>query len=253
MDSGFSDHFSAVSAGYARFRPRYPQALFDYLAGLAPAHELAWDCATGSGQAAVSLASRFRRVVATDASESQITHADPRPNIEYRVARAEGSGLADVSVDLITVAQALHWFDQVGFFAEARRVLRPGGVLAVWSYARCRVGDAALEALLEHFHDHVVGPFWPPERRILETGYPALSSPFEELQPPGFELTADWSLEDMAGYLRTWSASQAYIREKGDDPVGPLCARLETAGWTQGEIRRIAWPLSMRVGRIGEA
>ena len=153
----FVDHFSVVSTVYARFRPRYPEALF-WLAQVAPGRELALDCATGNGQAAVGLAGHFARVIATDASAAQIEAAAATPRVEYRVAPAEASGLPDASCDLVCAAQALHWLDRPAFFAEARRVLVPGGVVAFWGYLRLRTGDAELDAELDRFHDVVVGP-----------------------------------------------------------------------------------------------
>jgi SAM-dependent methyltransferase len=249
MGARFPDHFSGVAAGYARFRPRYPAALFDWLAGLAPSTALAWDCATGSGQAALPLAERFAAVVATDASERQIASAASHPRVRYEVAPAERSGLPPASADLITVAQALHWFDIPAFLQETKRVLRPGGVLAVWSYATLRLGAGELQAILDHFYRETVGPYWPPERRLVEDGYRSVPFPFEAVEAPPFAIHARLSLEHLAGYLRTWSATQRLVRAGGDDPVPELIDRLRPY-WGGGEGgREVSWPLALRVGR----
>ncbi|NTV94708.1 MAG: class I SAM-dependent methyltransferase [Thiobacillus sp.] len=244
----FSDHFAPVAGAYADFRPTYPAALFDRLAAQAPARGLAWDCACGSGQASVDLAERFDRVAATDASAKQLQGALPHPRIDYREAPAEASGLADASVDLITVAQALHWFDRPRFYAEARRVLKPGGLLAVWSYGVQTVEGEAVDALVQHFYREVVGPYWPPERVLVEQGYRTLDFPFAELAPPAFEMTAHWPLPRLLGYFRSWSATGRYVQAHGDDPVAGLAEALAPL-WSEPEsVRQVTWPLALRVG-----
>ncbi len=244
----FKDHFSDVAAQYASFRPHYPDALFDWLAGQAPARTLAWDCACGSGQAAVPLASRFARVLATDASMAQIEHAESRSNVEYRCAGAEASGLPDDSVDLITVAQALHWFDLPRFYAEAARVLRPMGLLAVWCYGRLRSQDPFLDRALEGFATLTVGPCWPPERALVDEGYRSLPFPWPEIECPAFVMTAQWSIAQLLGYLGTWSATERYRRVHGDDPREALAAELAQRGYEAGREVALAWPLSVRAG-----
>ena len=168
MTTPFQDHFYAVAANYAQYRPRYPRELFDYLRGMAPRASRVWDCACGSGQATLELAERFAAVTATDASAEQIAEAPPHPRVTYRVAPAEASGLPDHSADLVTVAQAVHWFDLDRFYAEVRRVLAAGGIIAVWSYGAHQLGDEAIDQLAGDFYHHVVGPYWPPERRFVE-------------------------------------------------------------------------------------
>ena len=245
----FQDHFSRAAGAYAAFRPTYPAALFDALAGLVPAHRTAWDCATGSGQAACALAARFERVVATDASAEQIAAARAHPGVEYRLAEAGDSGLEAGSIDLVTVAQALHWFDLGRFYAEARRVLVPGGVLAVWTYADPRLDEPALDAAIRRFTRGTVGAFWPPERRLVDDGYRSLAFPFEEIALPGFVLERAWTLPELAGYLRTWSASQRYLDRHGADPVLLFEAEARAA-WGDPALRRTArWPLAVRAGR----
>lgn len=181
--SGFKDHFSANPAGYADFRPRYPEVLFDWLVDQCVGHGLAWDCATGSGQAAVALAGRFERVIGSDASTAQIAHAQAHPGVEYRVAPAEASGLQAASVDLLTVAQAAHWFDLDAFYGEARRVLKPGGVIALWGYEKLRLEPALARVVGRFYHDELDG-FWPPERALVESGYRDLAFPSRPSIPP---------------------------------------------------------------------
>lgn len=253
MTKPFADHFAAVSAEYAEFRPRYPAALFDWLAAHAPARTLAWDCACGTGQASTALAERFAQVIATDASRVQIDAAPAHPRVVYRVAPAQASGLADRSADLVTVAQALHWFDLEAFYAEVRRVLKPDGLLAVWTYGVHSTGEAAVDSPVRDFYAHTVGAYWPPERLHVENGYRDLPFPCTEIDAPAFAMTADWSLPQLLGYLRSWSATARYVREVGVDPVVELGERLATAWGAADSVRRVTWPLALRVGRIGAA
>ncbi len=241
----FKDHFSAQSAGYARHRPHYPSELFDYLAGLG-GRRLAWDCATGNGQAAIALAKHFDRVIATDASRPQVDAAIAHPDVSYRVATAEDSGLAAGTVDLVTVGQALHWFDIPRFFAEASRVLVPGGSLAAWCYELCTVSPAC-DAAVRRLYDEIVAAFWPPERRLIEERYEGIRFPGTEIVTPAFEMSVRWTVDGMLGYLRTWSACQNYLREHGDDPVAQVEDGLrETWGPAPRTVR---WPLTVRVSQ----
>ncbi len=250
MTNTFADHFSPVSADYARFRPTYPAALFAWLAGKAPGRTLAWDCAAGSGQASRDLAAHFERVIATDASSAQIAAAMPHPGVEYRVTPAEASGLPDAAVDLITVAQALHWFDLDRFYAEARRVLKPGGVVAVWCYGALSVEGETVNTRAEAFYRDTVGPYWPPERQLVESGYRTLPFPFAEITAPTLNMEASWTLPELLGYFRSWSATGRFIAEQGYDPVAPLATELERLWPSPHERRRIAWPLAIRAGKV---
>ncbi len=245
----FADHFSSVSAAYAAFRPRYPEMLFDFLAQAAPARDAAWDAGTGSGQAAIGLARHFTHVIATDASGSQIEHATPDPRISYRVSPAEASGLDDGSVDLVTAAQALHWFDRSSFWAEVRRVLRPRGVIAVWTYVMLEIAPQ-IDEIVRRFYRDVVGPYWPPERRITEGRYQTIEFPFAEFAAPSFVIEQPVTLDDVAGYVRTWSATRRYIERYGHDPVDRLIAELAPAWGTPQEPRLARWPVATRVGRV---
>jgi SAM-dependent methyltransferase len=247
----FKDHFSGVATTYAESRPRYHDDLFAWLASECVEHRIAWDCGTGNGQAAVRLADHFDRVFATDASATQIAQAEPHPRIEYRAAPAERSEIPDASVDLITVAQALHWFDFDAFYREARRVLKPGGVLAAWCYGTFRVsGDPAIDAAVQNFYSATVGAYWPPERRHIETGYSDIPFPFDPIASPPFALRADWPLARLAGYLRSWSATSRYTAANGVDPVVALEAALAPLWRDVTAARRFEWPLSLRAGRL---
>lgn len=248
MPQLFKDHFSGVSDTYAQFRPRYPDALFSFLASLTPRCESAWDCATGSGQAALPLVRFFRRVFASDASMRQVCMAMRRPGLHYFVAAAEAICLGPASIDLVTVAQAMHWFDSHRFYAEVDRVLCPGGVLAVWSYGRLEVTPDAIQDLLDDFYNHTVGAYWPPERCWVEEGYASLDFPYDALQAPNFTLTAEWTLNHLAGYLRTWSATQRFVKARGNDPVVDLIPKM-ALHWGDPQARRVMrWPIALRVG-----
>lgn len=251
MAKSFHDHFSGVAARYAGFRPRYPAALFDYLATLAPRNSLVWDCAAGSGQATVDLAKRFERVIATDASREQISVAAPLPNVEYRVAPAESGGLPDNSAGLITVAQAAHWFNLDQFYAEARRVLIPGGALALWAYGIDEVEGEAVNEIVQDFYWNIVGPHWPPERKLVEDGYRTIPFPFAEIQPPEIRMEARWTLEELLGYCSTWSATSRFVAANGRNPIEPLRVELAKFWGAPDSARLVTWPLAMRVGRVG--
>jgi len=245
-DPPFKDHFSGHSRSYAEYRPTYPSSLFSFLADCCAQNQLAWDCATGNGQAARALTLFFEKVVASDASAAQIEAAESDPKIEYRIAPAEASGLDGDSIDLITVAQALHWFDIPGFFDEAQRVLKPGGVLAFWSYERCLVNSDCDEVINE-FCASIVGPYWPPERKLVDEGYRSIELPMPSISSPEFAVRANWSADEMLGYLLTWSASQRYLKDCGSDPVALVEDRLR-AIWGKGG-REVSWPLNLKIGR----
>jgi ubiquinone/menaquinone biosynthesis C-methylase UbiE len=249
MSATFHDHFSGIAKRYADFRPHYPAALFDYLATLVPRDSVVWDCACGNGQATLDLAERFEKVIATDASREQIESAKRHSMVEFRVAPAEQSGLPDESATLITVAQAVHWFNFDRFYAEAKRVLRPDGIMAIWAYGVNDVEGEAVNGIVQDYYSNTVGPYWPPERRLVEEGYRTIPFPFTEIVPPQIRMESRWTLEQLLGYFSTWSATNRYIKANGRNPLEPLSAALSKAWGDPEAPRLIVWPLSLRLGR----
>jgi SAM-dependent methyltransferase len=245
--TGFRDLFSRAAAEYAAHRPRYPARLFAELAARVPRTELAWDCATGNGQAALGLAEYFTRVVATDASAAQIASALPHERVSYRVALAHASDLRQSTVDLVTVAQALHWLDRDAFFREARRVLAPDGVIAVWCYSLLEI-DEKVDGLVRRFYKETVGPYWSPERRLVDDGYATMDFPFAEFTLPPLAIDQTLTLAQLGGYVRTWSATQRYADDRGEDPVAPLLVEIAASWGDPSVARRARWPLSVRAG-----
>ena len=248
----FEDHFSEYAREYAKNRPHYPGELFEYLASIAPSRKLAWDCGTGNGQAAQALARHFERVVATDASQDQIAQTVAHERIDYRVERAEDVSLEDHSVDLITVATAVHWFDLEPFYQVVRRVGRPDGVLAVWTY-HSAVINASIDPILEYYYADVLAGYWPERFHFLADRYQTLPFPFEEYHPPKFEMRAGWELGQLVGFLDSWSATRRYQKERGQNPINMIWQNLSELWGEPGQLRTIRWPLYLRVGRIGQA
>ncbi len=250
--SAFQDLFSNHAACYAQSRPKYPPALFSFVAGLSKARQLAWDVGTGNGQAAVGLADHFDRIIATDGSPSQIAHARQHERVSYHIATAEAAGpkegLEDGSVDLVTVAQALHWFKFDVFYANVRRVLRPGGVIAAWCYGIHQV-EPAIDAVTDHYYREVTGPYWPSDRRFIDEKYATLPFAFDEMAvDPRLECREHWNLPQYVGYLESWSATQRFREAQGADPLDQIAEPLAKA-WGDSETRRwVVWPIHMRIG-----
>ncbi|HJU65925.1 MAG TPA: class I SAM-dependent methyltransferase [Gemmatimonadaceae bacterium] len=244
---GFADHFSGIASSYARYRPRYPRALGEWLAARVSRRRRAWDCGTGNGQVAVMLAEHFEQVVATDASAQQLEQAVAYPSVDYVCATAERSPLAASRFDLVAVGQALHWFDAPAFFAEASRVVAPDGLVAVWCYGVLSVGPG-VDALLHELYYDVVGKYWPPKRALVDSGYAGVEFPFEEIEPPSLAIEQIWSLPDLLGYVATWSATVRFRRETGQDPVDVIRSRLEPAWGSAASRREVRWPLFVRAG-----
>ena len=245
----FEDHFSQLADKYASYRPQYPDALFVYLASLSPGQGLAWDCGTGNGQAARGLARYFQRVVATDASSDQIAQAAAHERIDYRVERAEAVSFEAGSVDLVTVAMAVHWFDLESFYQVVRRVGKTDGILAVWMYHLPLI-DPAIDQLLKHYYAHVLAGYWPERIHFIEERYRTLPFPFEEYQPPEFEMQVNWDLAQVAGFLDSWSATRRYQQERGRHPVGIIWPALSDMWGEPSQRMAIRWPLYLRIGLI---
>jgi SAM-dependent methyltransferase len=243
----FEDNFSAQAEAYAKHRPRYPEPLFEYLAGLVPAHQLAWDCGTGSGQAALGLTPYFDRIVATDASEQQIANALPHERITYHACLAHESRLEPSSVNLITAATALHWFDLEPFYAEVKRVLKPDGVIAAWTYYESVI-TPDIDRILRTYQYETVGNYWSQRIRWVEEGYKTVPFPFEEISAPHFIMETHWDLNELLGYLHSWSATQKFASERGYSPLEILYDELAHA-WDTPDLKRLVqWPLCMKIG-----
>ncbi len=244
-----SPDFSPLARQYVQSRPTYPAELFSYLASLVDRRRLAWDCATGNGQAALDLVEHFERVIATDVSAEQIRHAAPHPQIEYRVAPAEQSGLDDQSVDLVTVASAIHWFDLDRFYAEVRRVVRPGGVLAAWTY---HVGyvEPPFDEIFGRFYRDVVSPYFAAGAKLVDERYETITLPGEPIAAANFYVSAAWNLDQMLAFIASWSGTQQYLKECGEDPVTLIAEELEHLWGERGSVHTVRWPLYMRISRL---
>jgi len=249
MNIKFKDHFSQQAADYTQYRPHYPQALFHYLASLSPTHQHAWDCATGNGQAAHGLTRYFERITATDASAKQIAHALHHPQITYVLTPAEQTPIEPQSVDLVVVAQALHWFHFDQFYAEVRRVLKPGGIIAVWSYQLLQIAPAINELIMQ-FYSGPLDDFWPLERRFVDAHYQTLPFPFREITAPDFQMEAWWDLDHLIGYLGTWSAVQRFKDHYHYDPVSALKPQLHQLWGPSAQPQKVYWPLALRIGSL---
>jgi SAM-dependent methyltransferase len=250
QQSDFKDHFSGQATEYTRYRPTYPAPLFGWLAGLTQNHERAWDCGCGNGQAAMGLTPYFQEVIATDPSRQQIENAVHHERISYAVVPAEASGLEPASIDLVVIAQALHWFDFERFYGEVRRVVRPAGVLAAISYGEVRV-EGAPAPVISRFYHELIGPYWPPERRYVDEHYRTIPFPFDEISAPPFAMEIAWNMEQLLGYLGTWSAVKEYQRHQGAHPLEMIAAELAKAWGDPAELRLVSWPLALRVGLVG--
>ncbi len=244
----FEDHFSRRAGTYVRYRPTYPEELYSYLASISPHRELAWDCGTGNGQAALGLADHFDRVVATDASQEQIALAHPDDRITYRVARAEVSGLDVRSAALVTVAVAVHWFDLDLFYSEVRRVLTPHGVIAVWCYSLPAI-KPEVDAILKRYFREILSDDWPERFRYVREQYRTLPFPFEALPAPTFTMETVWDLSEVFGFLQSWSGTASYEKRNGHNPIELIRSEL-TKVWGGDSERVLSWELFMRVGRV---
>lgn len=247
----FKDHFSKQSDIYAASRPGYPEELFTFLAGLTANQQLAWDCATGNGQAAISLAEHFDQVIATDASSAQIDLAKPHSKVNYAVAQAESSGLADQSADLISVAAGIHWFRLEDFYKEVNRVLKPGGIIACWSYVWTRIDDK-IDKVVYNLSREILAPFWPQENLIVWNLYKDLHFPYEEIKTPTFQCSKEWTQTQLEAYFQSWSASQRFYDANGYNATDKTTEALARLWGGTGSTRKVVWDLAIRVGRKPE-
>lgn len=239
------DNFSTQSDLYARFRPTYPAELFLYLKNLVPGTKNAWDCGTGNGQVAAALANIFNRVEGTDISEQQLKNSVRRPNIYYSRQPAEKTNFSEAHFDLVTVAQAIHWFDFERFYREVKRTLKPQGIFAVLGYGLLRSNEAT-NRVIDHFYEEIVGPYWDEERKYLDEEYQSIPFPFEELNPPHFTLEAEWEFEHLIGYLKTWSGVKHYEKALLENPVDMVYEELKQSF---GDRRKVNFPILFRVGK----
>lgn len=244
----WKDNFSQQSEIYAKYRPHYPEELYQFLISLVNHRQMAWDCGTGNGQVAVQLAPFFQKIVATDASASQISHAKRLPNIEYRVTKAQASGLPEHSTHLITVAQAIHWFDIEKFYQEVRRVSHEA-VIAVWGYGLLKISQP-LDERIQHFYSHTVGSYWDQERKHLDNAYRSIPFPFQRIESPNFILQCSWNLNDLLGYLATWSSVQKFIQLEKSNPVEKLALDLNKLWGSPWESKKIYWDIYLMVGKV---
>lgn len=245
----FEDHFSELATKYARYRPGYPGELFEYLASFVPAHDLAWDCGTGNGQAALELARHFDLVVATDASEEQIDNASAHPSVDYRVEPAEDTSLGTGKVDLVAVGTAVHWFDFDSFYTEVKRVGKPRSVIAVWTYHFPKLTEL-IDRVVKQYYWQTLDGYWPEELRYLEQHYRTLPFPFDEIEPQRFSMRASWSLEKFVGFMFSWSGTKKLIEDQGESALQPMLTALESAWGEPDRHREVEWPLHIRMGRI---
>jgi SAM-dependent methyltransferase len=241
--------YSPFARQYALSRPGYPAGLFAYLSSLVDRHLLAWDCATGNGQAALELVKHFERVIGTDISEEQIKHAVQHPRIAYHVARSDQSGISGTSVDLITVASAIHWFDLDSFYKEVQRVLRPGGILAAWSYHVGNV-ESPFDRIFERFYRGILAPYFPRGAKLVDDRYETITLPGKPLEAEDFHVSATWSFDQMIAFIKSWSGTQGYMKERGEDPVAFIVEELGQIWGSRDSVHSVRWPLFMKVSRL---
>jgi len=244
------DNFSKQAEAYAKYRPQYPSALFEHIISFVKEKKLAWDCGTGNGQTAKELARYFEQVYATDISSKQIEHAVKAHNIIYKTEPAEKTALEENSTDLITVSQALHWFDFDKFYNEVRRVSKPGGLIAVWTYSLLRIDDIT-NNLVDQYHFEKMKDYWDKERHYVDDFYKTIPFPFEEIDTAAFAIELNWDLQDLEGYLNTWSALQKFIATNNYNPVAELIERIKQH-WPDSEMRKIIFPIHLKLAYVNK-
>ena len=240
------DNFSTQSNQYAKYRPVYPKEFYDYLDGIVKNKETAWDCATGNGQVAMELAKRFRVVCATDISAAQLAQAQQLQGICYSIQPAEKTNFPDDCFDLVTVAQAIHWFDFEKFYVEMKRTAKPNAMLVVMGYGKIEV-TPEIDSIINNFYKNTIGSYWDKERKYIDELYKTIPFPFEEIKTPSFFITYNWTLDHFMGYLGTWSAVKHYINDKGQNPLHLIQNQLKDL-WENDSIKKIRFPLLLRIG-----
>lgn len=243
------DRFSQQAESYQKYRPTYPEDLYTFLMTLVLEKETAWDCGTGNGQVAVKLAEHFKLVYATDISENQLRQAPQLFNVIYRVERAEHTSFPDCCFDLITVAQAIHWFDFDSFYKEVKRTLKPHGTLVVLGYGLLRIDDD-INKIIDHFYKQIIGPYWDKERIYIDELYETIPFPFKEIKTPVFYNTIEWTLPELIGYLNTWSAVKIYEKEKNTNPISLIEQNLKKMWGTENSTKKITFPILLRLGKL---
>ena len=241
------DNFSKQADMYAKYRPHYPQELFDFILQHSNKKQNAWDCATGNGQSAKALAVWFENVFATDSSQKQIDNAAQADNIYYSLQPAEQTSFTDDTFDLITVSQALHWFATDEFYKEVKRVSKPSAVFAAWSYSLLFISPE-IDKLIHSFYTNVIGPYWDTERKYVDEEYKTIPFPFKEITSPKFDMEYDWTIEEMEGYINTWSALQKFIATNNYNPVPDVIKQI--IPYWKNERMKISFPLHIRIGRV---
>ena len=219
------DNFSTQSDLYAAFRPTYPDELYNFLLSLIDTKHVAWDCGTGNGQVARALSKYFDKVYATDISEQQITHAFKSDNIFYSLSPAEKTSFANDRFDLIKVAQAIHWFDLNAFYSEVKRTIKPGSVLALIGYSLFKM-NPEIDKIINHFYNDIIHAYWDKERGYIDENYTTIPFPFNEIKSPQLCIQFEWTLEQLVGYLTTWSAVQHYIKANNSNPIDSIYPEL---------------------------
>ncbi len=242
------DNFSDQAKAYAKHRPQYPSALFEYVLSFVEEKSLAWDCGTGNGQSAKELSKYFQQVYATDISEKQIAHAEKKANILYAIEPAESTSLETSSVDLVTISQALHWFDFAKFYAEVKRVSKPAGIIAAWTYNLLQV-DPEIDKLVHHYHFETLGEYWDEERKYVDDGYNTLPFPFTQVNTPDFQIVVNWKKEELEGFFNSWSAQQKFVKANNSNPI-PAMMQQVRQHWPENETRQIIFPLRLKLGHV---
>jgi len=251
MTTSSANHFSSKSEEYSFSRPLYPDSLFKFLNEITSNKDLAWDCATGNGQAAIGLCKYFNKVIASDASTSQINNRFQRDNITYDVFPAENANIQDNCVNLITVAQAVHWFDLERFYREVRRVGKRNGIIAVWSYGMHKI-DPVIDKIGEKLtvRGEILGKYWPQETKYVKDDYKTIPFPFKEIEVPGFEMRVTWSLDDLFAYMQTWSSVKRFQKEKNYNPLDLVKEEMKNLWGKEDEQKLIRWDVNLRIGII---